>query len=100
MKFHGKEVHVILSKDAKQQYDELKTLVLKERKNGVKNSFNQQLLKSIDTKIEYLKMNPLAGDHAQKPLPQYLVQKYSINNLWIADIVGYWRMLYTLRTDE
>ncbi|MEK6888413.1 MAG: hypothetical protein AABX14_05715 [Candidatus Aenigmatarchaeota archaeon] len=45
-------------------------------------------------------MNPLAGDHAQKPLPEKFVNEYDINNLWIIDLVGYWRMLYTLRTDE
>ena len=89
MKFRGKEVKVILSKEAKQQYDELKLLVSKEQKEGVKSSFNQQLLKSIDNKIEYLKM-----------IPFNLVQKYGINNLWIIDLVGYWRILYTLKTSE
>ena len=69
MKFKGKEVRVILSKNATKEYDELKALVDKEQKEGIKNSFNQQLLKSIDAKIQYLKMNPLSGDHAQKPLP-------------------------------
>ena len=100
MKFHWKEVRVILSKNATQEYDELKILAENEQKNGINNSFNQQLLKSIDAKIEYLKMNPLAGDHAQKPLPEKFVNEYDINNLWIIDLVGYWRMLYTLRTDE
>ena len=100
MKFRGKEVRVILSKDAKREYDELKILVEEEQKKGTTNSFNQQLLKSIDNKIGYLKMNPLAGDHAQKPLPPNLVNKYDINNLWIIDLVGYWRMLYTLNTSE
>jgi hypothetical protein len=73
MRFRGKEVRVILSKNATQEYDELKILAEKEQKEGIKNSFNQQLLKSIDAKIQYLKMNPLAGDHAQKPLPDYLI---------------------------
>ena len=100
MKFRGKEVRVVLSKGAKQQYDELKNVVSEEQKNGAANSFNQQLLKSIDNKIEYLKMNPLAGDNTQKPLPSNLVIKYDINNLWIVDLVGYWRMLYTLKTSE
>lgn len=68
MKFRGKEVKVTLSKEATQQYDELKSIVSKEQKQGINNSFNQQLLKSIDNKINYLKTNPLAGDHAQKPL--------------------------------
>lgn len=100
MKFRGKEVRVVLSKEAKQEYDELKGITSEEQKKGVTNSFNQQLLKSIDNKIEYLKTNPLAGDHAQKPLPSSLVNKYDINNLWIIDLVGYWRMLYTLHTSE
>jgi len=100
MKFRGKEVKIILSKEAKHQYDELKLLVSKEQKTGIKGSFNQKLLKSIDNKIEYLKMNPVAGDHAQKPLPLNLVQRYGINNLWIIDLVGYWRILYTLKTSE
>ena len=100
MKFRGKEVRVILSKEAKQEYDALMDIVSKEQKEGVTNSFNQQLLRSIDAKKEYLKMNPLAGDHAQKPLPASLVQKYDINNLWIIDLAGYWRMLYTLKTSE
>lgn len=100
MKFRGKEVRVVLSKEAKQEYDELKNLISEEKKKGMENSFNKQLLKSIDSKIEYLKMNPLAGDHAQKPLPSNLVSKYDINNLWIIDLVGYWRMLYTLHTSE
>ena len=100
MKFRGKEVEVVLSKDARQQYDELKSIAAKEQKNGVNNSFNQQLLKSIDSKIAYLKMNPIAGDHAQKPLPNYLVQKYGINNIWIIDLTGYWRMIYTLNSGE
>ena len=100
MKFKGKEVKVILSKEAKQQYDELKLLVSKEQKQSIKGTFNQQLLKSIDNRLDYLKMNPVAGDHAQKPLPSNLVQKYGINNLWIIDLVGYWRILYTLKTSE
>jgi hypothetical protein len=100
MKFRGKEVRVILSKNATHEYDELKILVEKEQKDGISNSLNQQLLKSIDAKIQYLKMNPLAGDHAQKPLPEKFVKEYDINNLWIIDLVGYWRMLYTLRTEE
>ncbi len=100
MKFRGKEVRVVLSKEAKQEYDELKGITLEEQKKGATNSFNQQLLKSIDNKIEYLKMNPLAGDHAQKPLPSNLVKKYDINNLWIIDLASYWRMLYTLHTSE
>jgi hypothetical protein len=100
MKFKGKEVRVVLSKNATNEYDELKILVEKEEKDGITNSFNQQLLKSIDAKIAYLKMNPLAGDHAQKPLPEKFIKEYKINNLWIIDLVGYWRMLYTLRTEE
>jgi len=50
MKFRGKEVRVVLSKGAKLQYDELKNISLEEQKKGTKNSFNKQLLKSIENK--------------------------------------------------
>lgn len=100
MKYKGKEIKVVLSKEAQSQYDELKAIVEKERKEGITKSFDQQLLKSIDTKIAYLKMNPVAGDSAQKPLPNELIQKYGINNLWIMDLVNYWRLLYTLKSNE
>lgn len=53
MKFKGKETRVKFSDDARIQYDELKSTVAKEQKDEIKNSFNQQLLKSIDAKIEY-----------------------------------------------
>ena len=94
------KIRVILSEDSAKQYDELKAVVESEHVKGIGNSFNQQLLKSIDNKIAYLKINPIAGDHAQQPLPCELVEKYGINNLWIIDLVNYWRMLYTIRRDE
>lgn len=100
MKYKGKEIRVILSKEAQTQYDELKAAVEKEIKDGITKSFNQQLLKSIDNKIAYLKMNPVAGESAQKPLPEMLVQKYGISNLWIMDLINYWRLLYTLKSNE
>lgn len=81
MRFRGKEARVILSKEADQEYRELKDAVEKEKKEGLTHSIKQQLLKSIDAKIQYLKMNPLAGEHAQKPLPPSLVQKYGIQPL-------------------
>ncbi len=100
MKSTKRKIVTILSKDAAKQYDELKLISESERKQGIMNSFNQQLLKSIDQKISYLKTNPLAGDHAQQPLPCELVDKYGINNLWIIDLVNYWRMFYTLKPDK
>ncbi|MFH0836700.1 MAG: hypothetical protein V1870_01080 [Candidatus Aenigmatarchaeota archaeon] len=100
MTYRGKNTRVFLSKDAQKQYDELKVVVERELKEEITKSFNQQLLKSIDNKIAYLKMNPVAGDHAQKPLPKELVSIYDINNLWIIDLVGYWRMFYTLKPNE
>jgi len=81
MKYKGRDIRVILSKEAQDQYDELKALADKEQKEGISKSFNQQLLKSIENKFAYLKMNPVAGESAQKPLPKEFVMKYRINNL-------------------
>ncbi len=100
MKYKEREIRVYLSEDAQKQYDELEALVKKERKDGISKSFNQQLLKSIDKKLGYLRMNPVAGESAQKPLPREFVMRYGINNLWIIDLVNYWRMFYTLKPNE
>lgn len=70
MKYKGREIKTVLSKEAEKQYDELKAAVKKERNEGITKSFNQQLLKSIESKLEYLKLNPVAGENAQKPLPR------------------------------
>ena len=96
-----KVIRVILSEEASKQYEELNRIAGEEIKNGVTNSFHQQLLKSINQKKDLLKINPQAGIHVPKSLiPKVYKDKYDADNVWKMDLSGYWRMIYTLRTTE
>jgi hypothetical protein len=91
-------IRIVLLDDAKEAYGKLKVSVADEQSKGILSSENQTLLRSINQKMELLKLNPVAGTAIRKKL---IPQKYSnLNNLWKLDLSGYWRMLYTLETNE
>ncbi len=93
-----KPVKVQLIGNAADEFESLNRIVGEEQAKGVQNSERQQLLKSIRQKIDLIKANPQYGD----PVPKLLVKKsgYPVDNLWVADLVGYWRMLYTLKGSQ
>jgi len=93
-----KPVRVQIIGNAAEEFESLNKTVSEERAKGVQNSEHQQLLRSIRQKIELIKANPQYG----APVPKALVKKseYSVDNLWVADLVGYWRMLYTLKGSQ
>jgi hypothetical protein len=50
---------------------------------------------------EILKTNPFYGENAKKDLiPKHYKNKYEASNLFIADLPEYWRLVYTLESDE
>lgn len=57
-----RDVKVIFEPEAQKAYDELVRIVAEEKGQGVTNSDNQRLLKSIDNKVERLKLDPTFGD--------------------------------------
>ena len=58
-------------------------------------------MKSIDYKVELLKMSPMAGIQIQrKSIPAAYLHKYEIDNLWKVNLVNYWRMLYSIKGDK
>jgi len=91
-------VRVQLVGNAAEEFEKLNKVVGEEQAGGIQNSERQQLLKSIKQKIELIKANPQYG----APVPKALVKRsgYSVDNLWVADLVGYWRMLYTLKGSQ
>jgi hypothetical protein len=96
-----KPVRIVMSEEAKQDYEILIRVVGEEISKGVKSSDNQKLLKSIKRAIDLLKMDPQFGIHiSRKLIPKAYVEKYGIDNLWKFDLTGYWRMLYSLKTTE
>lgn len=89
-----RSVNVSFMDDAAIEWERLNKTVAEETAKGIENSENQQLLKSIKQKIELIKINPQYGDSVPKKL---IPKKFPVDNLWIMNLRGYWRMVYTLR---
>ena len=99
--FKGKPTKVIITGEAKEEFDELNKVVGEEIANGITSSDHQTLLNSIKQKIEILKANPEYGTHIQKDrIPKEYVQNYDVDNLWKIDLSGAWRMIYTIKGSE
>ena len=97
----GKEVHVYFSDDANGMYQELQKRALEQKKQGTENSFEIQLLKSIDREIGNLKIDPQKGKHIpRRNIPKQAVMRYKTDKLWKLDLVGFWRMVYTITGDN
>ena len=97
----GKEVHVYFSDDANGMYQELQKRALEQKKQGTENSFEIQLLKSIDREIGNLKIDPQKGRHIpRRNVPKQAVMRYKTDKLWKLDLVGFWRMIYTITGDQ
>jgi mRNA-degrading endonuclease RelE of RelBE toxin-antitoxin system len=101
MSFKGKPVKVLITGDAKEEFEKLNETVGEEISKGVTGSDHQTLFNSIKQKIELLKDNPQYGSHIEKrKIPKEYISKYDVNNLWKANLAGAWRMIYTIRGSE
>ena len=99
--FKRKPTKVIITGEAKEEFDDLNKVVGEEIAKGITSSDHQTLLNSIKQKIEILKANPEYGTHVQKDrIPKEYVRDYDVNNLWKVDLSGAWRMIYTIRGNE
>ena len=96
-----KEVWVDFSEEANAEYVELQKQVLAEQAQGKENTFNMQLLKAIEREKINLKINPQLCDHIpRKNISKGVVARYGTDRLWRLDLVGYWRIIYTIVGDE
>ena len=96
-----KPVAVVIAEDILPVYKKLVEVVDEEKNSRVTNSENQQLLKSIENKITYLKMNPQAGIAIPKSqIPRKYIELYKVTNLWKMNLIGGWRLIYTLKNEE
>ncbi len=101
MTFKGKEVLVILSEEATEEYESLRKIVDEELQRGVTSSVNQSILRSIERVKGWLKQDPFKGEQVQKKLiPQHYINKYGVTNLWRIDLSDYWRLIYTIQSNE
>ena len=99
--FENKEIKVILSEEANNQYEELNQIVGQEKQKGIESSFHQTLLRSINRTKELLKKNPFAGNQVQKRLiPKEYINKYDIDNLWRIELANRWRLIYVITGNQ
>ena len=101
MNFKEKPVKLIITGDAKEEFEKLNKIVGQEITKGITKSDYQTLLNSIKQKIEFLKENPHYGIHIPKnKIPKEYIKNYDANNLWKINLSGAWRMIYTIRGSE
>ncbi len=93
-----KSVNVQLIGNAAEEFEKLNKIVGEEQSNDIQNSEHQKLLKSIKQKIELIKLNPQYGASVSKNLIK--ASGYQVDNMWVVDLTGYWRMLYTLKGSQ
>ena len=99
--FKGKEVIVKLAEEADKVYRELNKIVGEEKLRGIKSSFHQTLLRSINRVKEELKQNPFAGNQvSKKQIPGKYVLKCGIDNLWRIELADRWRLVYTITGNQ
>ncbi len=92
-----KSVRVILLDEADSEYKRLNEVVGQQIKEGKENTEEMRLLRSIKQKKELVKDNPFYGDNIPK---KQIPKSYNVQNLWRVELIGYWRMLYTIKGDQ
>ena len=96
-----KKITIKLIGDAEKAFKDLNKIVGEQRSNGITSSKDIKLLNAINRLFEVIVNNPFYGENAKKDLiPKEYRQKYDVGNLFIADLPDYWRMIYTLESDE
>ena len=96
-----KKIAIKLVGDAEKAFNDLNRIVGEQRSNGITSSKDITLLNAINRIFDVIVNNPFYGENAKKDLiPKEYRQKYDADNLFIVDLPDYWRMIYTLESDE
>ena len=96
-----KKVSIKLIGDAEKAFKDLNRIVGEQRRDRIASSKEITLLNAINRMFDVISSNPFYGENAKKDLiPKEYRQKYDASNLFIADLPDYWRMVYTLESDE
>ncbi len=96
-----KKITIKLVGDAEKAFNDLNRIVGEQRSNEITSSKDITLLNAINRIFDVIANNPFYGENAKKDLiPKEYRQKYDIDNLFIVDLPDYWRMIYTLESDE
>tara|TARA_Y100000310_G_scaffold342538_1_gene446214 strand:+ start:234 stop:602 length:369 start_codon:yes stop_codon:yes gene_type:complete len=95
-----KEVVVDFDESAYAEYLELQEFVAEGKKAKKKPTY-EQLLSSVNTALRNIKANPYYGDLIpRKYISKATSSKYGTDKLFRVELVGFWRLLYTLVGEE
>ena len=96
----NKEVVVQFDKEAYHEYRELQDFVAQGKKAKKKPTY-EQLLSSINNAVGNIKANPYYGDLIpRKYISKATAYKYGTDKIFRVELVGFWRLLYTLIGEE
>ncbi len=95
-----KEVIIRFEREAYQEYKELQKAV-KEGKISKKKPTYKQLLNSINKALKNIKADYKYGDLIpRKYITKAAIQRYGTDKILRVELVGYWRLLYTIIGNE
>ena len=95
-----KEVVIQFDEEAYKEYKELQEVVVKGKSAKGKPTYSQ-LLSSINTAMRNIKANPYYGDLIpRKYISKGVINKYGTDKILRVELIGYWRLLYTLIGEE
>ena len=81
MRWKDKDIRIILSTDAKKEYNKLNTIILN----------------SVKQKTNFLRIDPEYGTHISKDkIPKEYIIKFAVNNIWKLNLVDGWRLIYSI----
>ena len=96
----NKPVEIQFDEEANKEYQELQKAVA-EGKIAKKKPAYEQLLSSINNALKNIKANPFYGGLIPRQyISKATVQRYGTDKIFRAELVGYWRLLYTVIGDE
>ncbi len=82
-----------LSSEAEEVYKHL-------NEEASNSKIDRIILKAINQKVEFIKINPHYGDPIAKNLiPEEYHVKYGVTNLFRVELPAFWRMLYSLTNE-
>ncbi len=94
------ETTIIFDELPLEEYNKLLYFV-EHGKEGKRKPTYDQILKSINKAIICIKDNPYYGDIIPKKyLNKDIIRTYKTNKILRIELVGFWRLLYTIRGDE
>jgi len=94
----NKKTGVFIIGEAEKSLNKLSRISGEQIQKGIKNSFEIQLFNSIKQKIKWIKENPFYGSQIEKKkIPEVLIKKYNLKNLWRVELTNFWRMIYTIK---